>query len=257
MVLKKEYSEQAQETNKVDYSKRLGSILENFKPKNKLEFEAFETLKMLRTQYPQTSLNGLQNIWILKPAGLSRGRGISMFNSLKDIIEKLQNSGISWVIQKYMEHPLLYKKRKLDIRQWVLVTSINPLNIWFYEKCYIRLTHSEYTLNNIKNRFAHLTNNSVNKYAENFDEENSFLSQNQFQIYLKEKFPKEKTPFKKIQNQMKEQVRMAMSCGQDSIEHRPNTGEIYGFDFCVDEQLGVWLIEINSSPDFSFSSVFF
>jgi len=37
--------------------------------------------------------------------------------------------------------------------------------------------------------------------------------------------------------------------------NRKNSGEIFGYDFCIDDDLQVWLIEINASPDFSFSSV--
>ena len=31
---------------------------------------------------PQFSINGYRNIWVVKPAGLSRGRGIRAFNEL-------------------------------------------------------------------------------------------------------------------------------------------------------------------------------
>lgn len=49
---------------------------------------------------------GEQNLWILKPAGLSRGRGIEIYNNYSKIIEKVENKRkMQWVVQKYIENP--------------------------------------------------------------------------------------------------------------------------------------------------------
>src|SRR3990167_1950561 len=201
-------------------------------------------------------MNGHQNIWIVKPAGLSRGRGIRVFNSLAEIHLAVKSKDLGFVIQKYMENPLLYKNRKLDIRQWVLVTDWNPLSVWFYDECYVRLCASEYDPSNLKNRFSHLTNISVNKNAKNFDAEDGFLSQETFAQYLKSlNSPLSTDPFfELIQPRMKEIVRASLECVQDMVENRKNSAEMYGYDFCVDDALNVWLIEVNSSPAWDYSS---
>lgn len=50
------------------------------------------------------------------------------------------NSEEHYVIQKYVERPLLYKERKLDIRYWVLVHVKNGvLNCYAYKRPYARL----------------------------------------------------------------------------------------------------------------------
>jgi tubulin monoglycylase TTLL3/8 len=81
---------------------------------------------------PQWSLN-CDNIWIVKPASMSRGRGIKTFNELTVILEYVVGYEISWVVQKYIERPLIVRRKKFDIRQWVLWTDFKPLRVWAYE----------------------------------------------------------------------------------------------------------------------------
>ena len=38
-----------------------------------------EFLDKLKEKYPQTDMNGMHNLWIVKPGGLSRGRKIRLF----------------------------------------------------------------------------------------------------------------------------------------------------------------------------------
>lgn len=71
----------------------------------------------------------------------------------------------TWVIQKYIENPLLILKRKLDIRVWVVIPTWNPLKIYLYKECYMRFSCNDYDPRCPQNLFSHLTNNSVAKKA--------------------------------------------------------------------------------------------
>lgn len=117
----------------------------------------------LEKKFPQYSINGDKNIWIAKPAGLSRGRGIQVFSHLDDIAAYTRGKDHNWIMQKYIENPMIVNNRKFDLRIWVLVTDINPLTIWFWNKPYVRFPAADYNDANLDDRFIHLTNNSVAK----------------------------------------------------------------------------------------------
>ena len=48
---------------------------------------ALKILEELKKKFPQFNLNGDRNIWIIKPAGSSRGRGIVLYKQLVEILD--------------------------------------------------------------------------------------------------------------------------------------------------------------------------
>ena len=118
-------------------------------------------LENIAKLFPQTSINGTDNLWIVKPSELSRGRGIKLFDSYQDVSNYIEHGTNQWVAQKYIERPLLLNNKKFDLRVWVIVPCWNPLQVNFYKQCYVRFATSDYDPNNLKNLFSHLTNNSI------------------------------------------------------------------------------------------------
>lgn len=99
-----------------------------------------------------------KNIWIMKPVALSRGRGISLIDDLSHVVY-----GEQVVIQEYIANPLLLDGYKFDLRLYVLVTSFNPLEAFFYDEGFVRICTRQYEDADLTNLFVHLTNSSIQK----------------------------------------------------------------------------------------------
>ncbi len=70
----------------------------------------------------------------------------------------------------------------------MLVTDWNPITVWFYEKCYCRFSPENYDIENLNNKFIHLTNNSIVKYSNKFDNseiEGNMWTCEEFENHLK------------------------------------------------------------------------
>lgn len=98
----------------------------------------------------------------------------------------------TFIIQKYIDNPLLIHRRKFDFRVFALLTSINKtLKGYYYEDGYIRTSSRVFDLENLNDRFIHLTNDAVQQQAEDFGKFENFnkLSYGDFQRYLNQHHP--------------------------------------------------------------------
>jgi tubulin monoglycylase TTLL3/8 len=163
-------------------------------------------LESLERKDPQFKLNGTRNMWIVKPAGKSRGRGIELKRNLLEIAHTLSSGveGELLVVQKYIENPQIIEGYKFDIRQWVLVTDWNPLTIYIWQQPYIRFASEKFDADyKSSSAYVHLVNNSVNKSNPTFSAMNEALNTDDYmwfrQDYEKwhhQRFcPEHNTPF--------------------------------------------------------------
>jgi len=223
----------------------------------------FEYKLIKRTQeyfkkFPESIMEGTSNLWIMKPSFSSRGIGIKCFRDVKEIYTRGKKVQAK-VVQKYIERPFLLsivgpngnkEKRKFDIRQWVLVTSMNPLIIYMFNSCYLRLCGSEFSLDDIKDKYKHLSNYSVqrkNTRVQNVHND-LIMSLPQFIEHLQTEYNIKYNWETQMLPRLEQIVKNTIYSVSDTIEHKPNCFELYGFDFVLDENLNPWLIEVNLSP---------
>ena len=202
----------------------------------------------------------LNNCWIVKPGeSTNRGIGITVCSTIDEVsrcVEDRKAVGTNqrtYIVQKYIYKPMLYRNRKFDIRCYVLVTVINNrLQAYFYREGYLRTSVSEFDMDNIKDRFIHLTNDAVQKNSPEYGkfEDGNKLSYQEFQEYIDE-CVENKVDFKDVVHpKMRKIVIDTIKATYKKLDpkRRVNSFEVLGYDFMLDEMFTPWLLEINTNP---------
>eukprot|EP00803_Ostreobium_quekettii_P007572 evm.model.scf_1250.2 EVM.evm.TU.scf_1250.2 scf_1250:5774-9632(-) len=200
------------------------------------------------------------NLWIAKPVGSSRGRGIAVVHDPHQV-----SLGDPVVVQRYISNPLLIGCHKFDLRLYVLVTSFNPLEAWLYREGFARFATEEFGLQaeRLGNPFVHLTNSSIQQFRDgegtgpggaggaciggDFEDGGNKWSLRRTWKALEELGIDKAEVWRRITDV----VVAALFVGQDAIPNQVNSFELFGFDVLIDESLKPWLLEINSSPSLS------
>jgi hypothetical protein len=209
------------------------------------------------------------NVWIMKPVGLSRGRGIRVINDIGQV-----RYSEDMVIQRYIHNPLTLGGHKFDLRIYVLVTSFSPLEAFIYKRGFARLTSRPFNLNpdGLTDRFVHLTNAAVQREAVAAgggggggggggvagdggtlpclrgaapDEAGGTKCS---LAYLWRRLAAEGVDTTAVWEGVRDVVVKSLVCADDVIPAQPNSFELFGYDVLIDDTLRPWLIEVNSSP---------
>lgn len=94
----------------------------------------------------------------------------------------------TFIVQKYMENPLLFYGRKFDIRHFLLITCVNGVfKAYWFEEGYVRTSSSSFSLKRGSNLYVHLTNDAVQKNSEDYGkfEEGNKVSYSKLNKYIK------------------------------------------------------------------------
>ena len=183
------------------------------------------------------------------------------YDEIKTLVENAtKNTNRTCIVQRYIHNPLLINKRKFDIRTYAVLTSINGnLKGYAYEKGYLRTSSGVYNTKNLNNRVVHLTNDAIQKNADDYGkfESGNKLGYNEFQKYLDRNYNGLNICFERdILPQIK---KLTADCfrsvwGKIDPYKRINTFEVFGLDFMMDDEFGVYLIEVNNNPSLELAS---
>lgn len=128
------------------------------------------------------------------------------------------------------------------------------MDLYYYKIGYMRTSSDDYNIDS-KSKFIHLTNNCYQKFSSNYEkfEEGNQLSFAQFQQYLDLTFPDMKVSFDgHMLPRIKDLVIDCFAAATSNLNpsRREQCFELMGFDFLIDEDFRVWLIEVNTNPYF-------
>lgn len=183
---------------------------------------------------------GRENIWIMKPIGKSRGRGISLINDLSNVVYAEQV-----IVQKYLKNPLLLRGFKFDLRIYVLVTSIQPLEAFIYKEGFARLSTEPFSLDpeDLDKLFIHLTNVAINKnHVDVHRDCDTLFGGSKLSLKnLKGKLEERGHSYSRIWTQVCEIVVKSLLSCQNEIPSNPNCFELFGYDIIVDDNLKCWV----------------
>jgi tubulin polyglutamylase TTLL5 len=215
--------------------------------------------------------------WIIKPAGSSQGRGIYITSNILELPDTNQvtKNNDNWIVERYIDKPLLVDNRKFDLRLYVAVTSFNPLKIYLHEEGLARLATEKYSNETYNQKFSHLTNYSINKHniknkrSENSNESDSMkgneLQGNELKLsfaelnkILKDMGINTNPIWNKIEDLIVKTLISVESKIYSALEifsvNNESCFELFGFDVLIDSDLNPWLMEVNFAPSLNTDS---
>ncbi|XP_075882614.1 protein polyglycylase TTLL10 isoform X2 [Nelusetta ayraudi] len=207
-----------------------------------------------------------RRMWICKPTGLNRGRGIFLLKSREEVeafrlkLQLLDNGRKrpqrrpqACVVQRYIQKPLLLDGRKFDVRSYLLIACTSPYMV-FFGHGYVRLTCGAYDPDS-NSLCTHLTNQYLQKRNPLYGQlkEDTVWSMRNFNVYVNERLavggavPRDWVlgAFTKRMQQIMTQCFLAV---KSKLDRRLGLFDLLGCDFMVDEDFKVWLLEMNCNP---------
>jgi hypothetical protein len=247
--------------------------LEKFMPDNyllKKKFQCQRFFKYLDTAAYKEEKRVHKYVFFKKRGGGAHmGSGVYLFGDAaeKKLRRQYRNGQLcgkieaDYQMQKYIQDPLLLYKHKFDFRVYMLVVSTNPLIVYYHDG-FLKLSLHEYKPNS-QNRGAHLANTELAKEIFKKAANGGWNGMDEtqlraFQTWMYQRLQDYLIETKKINDtnwletslrpQMKKAMIHAVRMSSHGFVKRSNLYGLFGVDFLLDNNLKLWMIEINSGP---------
>ncbi len=178
--------------------------------------------------------------WILKPALLNNGQDIKIFDRLSQIeshFMSFNRLGGPHVLQRYVINPDLYQERKYSLRFFVVITQ--NAGAFLYRHGYLNVALESYAEADYSRLNGHLTNEHLNHDIPNVIQIPTIITMQYPNWY----------------SQIKPIVQSVTNALEQAFPHayhikKEDALAIFGFDFMMDSDYKMWLLEVNHGPCF-------
>lgn len=189
---------------------------------------------------------------------------------LSQMANKIARQG-GYIVQQYIAQPALIQGRKFDIRCYVLVRVLNytEFTAFFYQDAYIRTSSKKFSLANIQDKEAHLTNDAVQKFSSSYGkyENNNKLSLEDWQEYISSTYASDESVSREplpcdvnsivssfVFPEIKRLTKQSIEAVKDDFlkTNQKNSFEMFGYDYMILNNFQPVLIEVNTNPCLEF-----